>query len=361
MTKVYDPNDLQSRTVEWLRYPLMVLVVIIHTDTSLLYSMPHEGLSSVLFYILRTVIRVAVPMFFIFSGYWFFRKPDTFTFDAYRTKIRKRVRTLLIPYLFWNFFAWALQLAVVVMQGHADWIPSDVFHPKKLIDVFIGYGEGYQGMPKAYQLWFLRDLMIVCLLSPLLHMLLRGKRPWVLLVFAAIYLMPWPSGWHSILKRMPAALLFFGIGACMGIHKINMVEAVRRVPLWLSISVPTLAMVWHVLLLLHGSPAFIYAENIFSIVAVIPTMQVAAFLVERKNAKPIKWLSGSAFLLFVTHPLINHYLLVEPIGTSLAPTLPHFWLVLAAEVALPVAVCAITHIVMSHLLPRTYSLLIGGR
>ncbi len=62
-------DNLQSRTIEWLRYPLMVLIVIIHTDTALLLSMPvGSGFSPVLYGVLRTVIRIAVPMFFFFRA-----------------------------------------------------------------------------------------------------------------------------------------------------------------------------------------------------------------------------------------------------------------------------------------------------
>ena len=354
MTESANLDSLQSRTVEWLRYPLMVLIVIIHTDTTLLNSMPHAGISSVLYYILRTIIRLALPMFFIISGYWFFRQPETFTLDAYLHKLKKRARTLLVPYLFWNLFAWALNVINAVQHGYYQKALPD-------IDIFFGFGAGYCGMPGAFQLWFLRDLMVVCLLSPLLYLLLRGRRPWVLLLFAALYIMPWPAGWHPILMRSPSALLFFSIGAYLGIHKMNMVETVRRVPLWLSLSVPTLVMVCHVWLNMIHSPLYIYTEKLFRIVAVVPTLQVAAMLVERKNVQPIGWLSGSTFLLFATHPLVMNYLLVQPIGDSLAPTQCHFWLVLAAEVLLSIAVCALVHAICSRLLPRTAAFLTGGR
>ena len=355
-------DDLQSRTVDWLRYPLMVLIVILHTDTALLWSMPHEGLPETLYYILRTISLVAVPLFFIFSGYWFFRQPETFTLDTYREKIRKRVRTLLIPYLFWNFFSWALQLIVVVLLGHADWIPTEVFYPKNFIDNFIGYGEGHQGMPKAFQLWFLRDLIVVCLISPLLYHLLHSKRPWLLIILAALYILPYPEQWHPIFKHLPAALLFFSAGAYMGIHKMNIVETARRVPMWLSFTVPTLLIALHVWLHSTWNPSFIYIEHLFSIVAVVPTIQVAATLVERKDIKPIGWLAGSAFLLFAIHPLITEYLVVYPISKLLVhPDHGQFWLVLAAEIVVPVVVCALLHAIFSLLMPRTTSLLTGGR
>lgn len=356
-----EPDELQSRTVDWLRYPLMLLIVLLHTDTPLLYQLPQEGVSAICYYITRTLAKLAVPMFFIISGYYFFRKPDILNREAYLSKIRKRAVTLLVPYLFWNYFVWAFLLLVVVLQGHADWIPSDAFTPAKILDVVVGWGEGYDGMPKAFQLWFLRDLMIVCLLSPLLHLLLKGKWPVILLLFAAFYLMPWPNGWPPFFKRFPSALLFFSIGAYMGIHKQNMVEMARRVPLWLSVSVSTLlvaGVVWQRVTYGHFQLLF---ENLFSIAAVVPTVQIASTLVERFNLRPIKFISDSNFLLFVLHPIIMIYLVSVPLYGHVTNTPWHFWAVYSAEVLVPALFCIALYAIMSRLLPRTTSLLTGGR
>lgn len=355
-------DDLQSRTIEWLRYPLMVLIVIIHTDTALLLSMPvGSGFSPVLYGVLRTVIRIAVPMFFIFSGYWFFRHPEEFNLQVYRSKLAKRVRSLLVPYMFWNFFAWAMGLVMLVLQGHADWLSISLFRPDGLLDLFIGMGSGYQGMPKAFQLWFLRDLMVMCLLVPVLFFLLKGQRWWVLPVFAVLYVMPWNADWPLLLMRFPSALLFFSIGAWFGIRKLDMVEAVRRVPLWLCLLLPTMLMAWHVWLMMRGSSAIPVAEKLFSIVATVPTLRIASSLVERKNLRPTGWLAGSGFLLFAIHPLVMNYLLVEPLTGKLAPTVAHFWMVLGAEVVVPVVVCAIVHVAARKIMPRTAVRLTGGR
>lgn len=356
-----DIDKLQSQTVDWLRYPLMLLIVLIHADTPLYYSMPQAGVSAVFLYITRTVIRLAVPAFFMFSGYWFFRKPETFTIDDYRSKIRKRVRTLFVPYVFWNFFVWGFQMLVVVFQGHASWIPSDTFHFKNIIDVIIGYGEGYQGMPKDFQLWFLRDLMVVCLLAPQLFLLLKGRRPYVLLLFAFLYLMPFPEGLHPIFKRFPAALLFFSVGAYMGIHKQNMVEMARKVPMWLSVAVTTAALVVHVWQCMTYGRYTSLAENVFSIVSVIPTLQIASLLVERRQLKPRPFIADSNFLLFAIHPTIMYYLLVEPLSGKISNTPLHFWLVYAAELLVPVVVCIVLYALMHRIMPKTTSLLTGGR
>lgn len=115
-----EPDDLQSRTVDWLRYPLMLLILMCHSNSPLINELPQTGVSACCYCITITVARVAVPLFFIFSGYYFFRKPDTFNRTVYSSKIRKRALTLLVPYLFWNYFVWGFLLLRVVVKGHTE-------------------------------------------------------------------------------------------------------------------------------------------------------------------------------------------------------------------------------------------------
>lgn len=354
-------NDIQSQTINWMRYPLMLLIVLIHTDTPLLTSMPQWGLSAVLYYMMKIILTFAVPMFFIFSGYWFFRNPETFTLEAYSSKIRKRALTLLVPYVFWNYFVWAFQLLVVCLRGHADWISANTFYPSNILDVIIGWGEGYLGMPKAFQLWFLRDMMIVCLLAPQLYLLLKHRKPYILLIFAAIYLMPGVQNWHPIIQRFPSALLFFSIGAYMGIHKQNMVEMVRRVPMWLSIAITTLNLALSVWQCVSYGRFIVLSRNLFSIVAVVPAFQIASLLVERYHLKPKPFIADSNFFLFALHPLIMTYILVEPLAGHFTNTPLHFWFVYFLELIVPVIVCIILYAVMHKVLPKTTSLITGGR
>lgn len=71
------------------------------------------------FFISRILASVAVPLFFFISGYLFFFR-TTFSVDVYKKKLKSRIKTLLIPYLFWNF---------VVLVGH--WIVT-VLSPVQL-------------------------------------------------------------------------------------------------------------------------------------------------------------------------------------------------------------------------------------
>ena len=320
---------VQSQTIKWMRYPLMLLIVLIHTDTPLLNSMPQWGVSAAFYYMMQTILTLAVPMFFIFSGYWFFRNTETFTLEDYTSKLKKRVMTIFVPYVIWNYFAWAFQMFVVCLQGHADWIPKDVFTPQNILDVIVGWSE--------------------------------GRKPYILLIFAAIYLLPGVQSWHPIIKRFPSALLFFSIGAYMGIHKQNMVEMARRVPLWLSIIVTTLLLAISIWQCMTYGKYISLARNAFSIVSVIPTLQIASMMVERFSLKPTAFIADSNFFLFALHPLIMNYLLVEPLANHFTNTPFHFWLVYFMELIVPAIVCVILYAIMHRFMPKTTNLLTGGR
>ena len=124
--------------------------------------------------------RCAVPLFFAISGYLFFRDIDLGSSwrEAYKAlwpKMVKRVRTLLVPYLLAAWFAPLLFLAL-------EHVPGISYNYTFFTDTFNGslpdllrmvYWDSGSGVPFAFQLWFLRDLIIIVALSPLLLLMAR--------------------------------------------------------------------------------------------------------------------------------------------------------------------------------------------
>lgn len=96
-------NELISKTFTLLRFPLLIGVVMIHCDiTAQLHPELRNQWAGDVMYLFSNVIgRFSVPMFFIISGYLFFRN-GVFDTSIYIAKLRSRVNTLLIPYLLWN-------------------------------------------------------------------------------------------------------------------------------------------------------------------------------------------------------------------------------------------------------------------
>ncbi len=95
----------QIEIFDFLRIPLICIVVLIHTlqadehvEFGILY---HDAL----YFFQESIGRSAVPVFFVISGYMFFYKVAGLTTEIYKSKLKRRVKSLLIPYLIWNALA----------------------------------------------------------------------------------------------------------------------------------------------------------------------------------------------------------------------------------------------------------------
>lgn len=124
---------------------------------------------------------VANPLFYFISGYLFFMGMTNVS-ECF-PKIKKRIRTLFVPYLLANTIAFAMYAALdgisrlspalynVVNFHILDWFKLDL--PTILYNVYWG--------PVAFQLWFVRDMMIFVLLSPIIYccMKLFASKRWL--------------------------------------------------------------------------------------------------------------------------------------------------------------------------------------
>ena len=105
-------EELQSKSIDFLRFPLIVGVVLIHAHFSNVimngvnvnilheYSCPIYDTTS--YFFSELIGRIAVPLFFFISGFLFFYRSKEFSLSVYRHKLKNRGRSILLPYLFWN-------------------------------------------------------------------------------------------------------------------------------------------------------------------------------------------------------------------------------------------------------------------
>lgn len=94
-------NDRLSKTIMFLRFPLIVAVVFIHTNLAdvmingrLLVNEGQFPIHDLFRHIITNELaRIAVPLFFFISGFLFFYHTD-FSMKMYKQKLKKRVRTI---------------------------------------------------------------------------------------------------------------------------------------------------------------------------------------------------------------------------------------------------------------------------
>ena len=156
-------TPLQSKVIDWLRFPLAAAVVLLHTGESTTGFYGPDFYSTLCIVLSQGICRIAVPCFFFFSGFLFFSRLEEWDTGVWLGKIRKRGRTLLLPYILWNV------LALLVGVGYG-WLRSR-FNPEvipvSLLDTLRQNGwlnifwTSTWGCPIDYPLWFIRDLIVL--------------------------------------------------------------------------------------------------------------------------------------------------------------------------------------------------------
>lgn len=146
---------------------------------------------------------MAVPFFFMASG--FFLAGHMEEPGWYLREMKKRFRTLLIPYVLWSllFAVYLMPIAILAnLHAHRAWCWNLGF--PGWIKTF---GLDFLQNPLLSPFWFLRWLICLCLASPLLHGFVKKTGKWGLAAAYAFAVLKsadisWmnPASWWCPLK-----------------------------------------------------------------------------------------------------------------------------------------------------------------
>lgn len=173
------------------KFLLILGVVLIHCNFSV--NFPNEIASSnnglrIINWISSGVCKPCVPVFFILSGYLFFYNLTGFSFEQYQHKLKKRVRSLFIPYIFWCVFCAFLlfvKFKYLHMSGLGIWNNDGSIDWQNFIKGFWSI-DATEDMPYALAFWFIRNLMVFSILAPLAWIICRS---YILFIIMWAYLL----------------------------------------------------------------------------------------------------------------------------------------------------------------------------
>lgn len=284
-----ESSNYQYDVIRQLRFPMIVLVTYAHSygsvaDGFFLLSSDWNTYEFLKLLISQTLAKVAVPVFFIISGYLFFANVKEWNLSVYKEKMFRRVKTLLIPYLIWNLlmaiklksFSWSLFWVYWFPAGiQIDWLGN----------------EQLMTAPANMPLWFLRDLIIVSLLTPIIYIGIRRFGFWLLGLITILYL----SGICAFIPGLSAyAISFFTFGAVLSVRGLNLVETMARfekAAYLLSIALAA------AMLFSYHTPVFSSLMLAFRITGAISVFCLASHL----PCKVLSPLSGSAYFIYLAH------------------------------------------------------------
>jgi acyltransferase len=153
-----------------------------------------------------------MPLFFLISGYVF----DSSKYRTLKLLVRKRIRTLIIPYFvfaFLSYLFWLLIVRQLSITGESLKTPA----LKPLVGIFYSIGVNGWNIPLDTALWFLTCLFVVEILFWCILKLSNGRLivALVLLAFSFLgycdsVLIPYRLPWS--IEVAFTAVVFYGMG-----------------------------------------------------------------------------------------------------------------------------------------------------
>lgn len=354
-----------SKTITFLRFPLIVAVIFIHTNLSgvvingaLLEDGAQFHIYRLVHYIIKEDLsRTAVPLFFFFSGFLFFYHSD-FSFWVYGQKLKKRVRTLLIPYIFWNIVVLLFTLLSQLFLSSMTSGRSRLIADYTWLDWLNLFWSHWDEMPICYQLWFIRDLMIVIIFTPILYYAIKYGKIVTLLILGGLWLA------FDTSAKAPgfslAAFFFFTFGAWYSINKQNFTVSFRFMR-WPATFVYLSLVALDTWLWYRGVTGFPYINRLGIVVGLFAVISWTAYGIKKEDLHTSALLAGSSFFVYAYHgvPLafvVKYWVkLLYPISESM---------MLLSYLLIPFFIAGIgvcIYALLRKYLPATTALITGGR
>ena len=218
-------NKYLSDKLKSISFILMVMVVFLHSyNVGIKYNNQLVQTDQYINLFIQNAISegftiIAVPLFFIISGYLLFLNLKNGRLNTFLPKFKKRLKTLVVPYLFWSLyglvFIFILQAIPISRPYFNNELIIEYSLLKLLNTIFI--------KPVPYQLWFVRDLVILILLSPILYRIIKIFKPLSLVLF----LFTWLYEFNFVIFSNEA-LFFFMIGLYLAINKISLDQPILK-------------------------------------------------------------------------------------------------------------------------------------
>lgn len=349
-------DKYHSEKIQIVSFISIILVVFIHSYNLFHLGDPDNTSNFNRFiqdFISQGVARTAVPIFFSISGFLYFLNYKQ-NIDDIKIKFKKRTHTLLIPYLAWSLFGFMVIFVLRTLPYTSRYfkVESAYTISESLYTIFVN--------PVPYQLWFVRDLIVLVVISPLIYVLISSIKHYAILIL----LMGWVLN-SSLLFVSIEGLLFFSVGGYMALFVNNFhyslpdKGAIFFFTFWIAVvGLKTLLNI-----LMPLSP---FIMNLIHKLEIIVGIGAIWFLYDIKGINSflkqnvIKFCSSFSFFIFAFHEpllkIIKKMLVVILVKPDNVSTLIYF-----SAPMITISLSITLGYLLKNKIPKVYFFMTGGR
>lgn len=340
-TMDFDAFKNFSNKIKWINLFFIITVVAMHCVRE--WETYYGSSDSVISSFLINLEVYAMACFFMMSGFWLFYEYEKYT---YFEMIRKKIYSILVPYILWGVLNLIIVQAVSLVEtGQMKYSALDSI--KSLLFIQIGT---INFQPLNDPLWYLIRIMTYFIVAPVLYYLIKNK------VVGAISLLVLAMASSSFGYYSFGRWLFvFCFGGYIGLHyKENIIKAANRSR---GISLTFTLLIYIALCALY--PYFNRYELLKNSDDVIAIIIILGIIILGKNPSIQMRHSNYSFMLYCSHMIWMAYL-VKIVNAMMGK-----WVDEGICQGIVVLVCgfgvAIIYLVLKKFMPGVYRVLAGGR
>ena len=348
----------QSILIKAIRFPLIVMVLYIHSPGAFFEPRLELSFDSwniyhiIAVFISGHIFAIATRGFFLFSGFLCYRflKEGEFSIKWVITKWKKRFWSLLVPFLFWNL----LMVVAVILKN----VAFDALSLKSSVEdiSLVGKGPLYWFLtgPADFPLWFLRDLILMTLVAPLIYPIFKTFRWASLVILILLYLSP-----LTLMIPSKQAVIYFSVGAWLGINRFDLLTICGKYKIPAAvISVILLPIATSQV----GRPLHTFLLDLFIPFGIITSINICDFLINNeKTCERLCKLSASVFFIYAIHEIYilgwTKGLFLRFFGNSIVGT----WISFFFVPVVVLFVCLGLYYLLNRIMPRAMAFACGGR
>lgn len=371
-------NECTYKTIDRYRFILAIMVVFIHAGDLYHVTSTTDNAYGFVRMLFENISALAVPAFYFFSGFLFYNGFERrWEWGLWKKKIGRRVNSLLIPYVIWNIIAFGGKIVVKVggclLYGNPAFSVGSLFRELGGILMFWNVGRSgedisvlynilgqvvHSSMPIDYPLWFLRDLIVVVAISPLIYLFVKQTR-YLGIAFLSILMIF--NIWIPFEGLSSCCFFFFSMGALYRLEGITDWDRFGRMKL------PSIL----TSVILISVCTFFWLDNriVSEILKRMYTVSALLLLlsIDVGHMKGITWkyldkLSVTSFFVFASHTIVVIYAAglvagrLFPVDATMLSICGYLFTVM-----LTVSSCLVIYVIMKRWTPRLLRLLNGGR